>query len=362
MKIQILIIKIIFSFLYPLVKLSKIKAKSVAYISLESVELEGDQKLIYEALANKGYEQRIVSMKFDKKTLWTMFLYFINMIRQLYVVNTSALVILNYNNYVVANYKREGVKVIQCWHASGAIKKFGNGIDREYAIKNYDYVIANSEYWQEPYAQAFDVEAKQVIVSGMASLDCLTSKSYLDDLKAQMLAKYPQLKDKKVVLYAPTFRGNIYTSFSKVDIDLNKVMESLGEDYYLIYKLHPLMIKEGFNDNQRVINGNYEELHALFSIADCLISDYSSIVFEYSMLDKPIYYYAPDYEAYKEKIGFYVDYLTLSKNCLAKDETSLIELIIKDIPLDKQIYQKYMKYHDGANLDRIVKFIEGILD
>lgn len=361
MKIQILIIKIIFAFLYPLVKLSKIKPKSIAYISLESVELEGDQKLIYDALAAKGYYQRIVSMKFDKKTLWTMFLYFINMIRQLYVVNTSSLVILNYNNYVVANYKREGVKVLQCWHASGAIKKFGNGIEREYAINNYDYVIANSEYWQAPYAQAFNVETSQVIITGMASLDCLCSQAYLDNLKTKMLAKYPQLKDKKVLLYAPTFRGNIYTSFTKVDIDLNKMVDALGEDYYLIYKLHPLMIKDSFKANSHVINGNYEDLHALFSIADCLISDYSSIVFEYSLLNRPIYYYAPDYLAYKEKIGFYVDYLTLTNNYLANDEETLIALIKKGEPLDNLKYQQYMKYHDGANLNRIVTFIETVL-
>ena len=78
---------------------------------------------------------------FEKNILWMNFLYFLNTIKQIFVINTSALGIINDNNYVISNFKRKGVTVLQVWHAAGAIKKFGKVIKREYPIANYDYVI-----------------------------------------------------------------------------------------------------------------------------------------------------------------------------------------------------------------------------
>ncbi len=362
MKFQILIIKIIFAFLYPVVKRLKINQKAVAFISLESVELEGDQKLIYDALKNRGYDLRIVSMKFDKKTLWTSFLYFVNMIKQLYVINTSKVVLINYNNYVVSNYKRDGIIIIQLWHAAGAVKKFGSALERQYEIKNYDYVLCNSEYWKEPYSEAFNVKKEQVIVTGMPNLDELCDKEKLQAMQDKMVKKYPQLLNKKVVLYAPTFRGNIYTKFTKVDIDLVKLSELLGEQYYIIYKLHPLMITQDFKENDHMINGNYEDLHELFAISDCLISDYSSIIFEYCLLNKDIYYYVPDYEEYGKNIGYYIDFEKDMNKAMCINEQQLSQKILQSIDSNHELLKnKYMKYQDGNNLARTIKFIEKIM-
>ena len=83
------------------------------------------------------------------------------------MINTSHIVLINDNNYVVSHYKRQVVKVIEVWHATGAIKKFGNAIKRQYPINNYDYVIANSDYWVEPYSLAFSVDKNNVLVTGM---------------------------------------------------------------------------------------------------------------------------------------------------------------------------------------------------
>ena len=167
------------------------------------------------------------------------------------------------------------------WHACGAIKKFGTVIDREYPIQNYDYVLSNSDYWKEPYSQAFGITQKHVMTTGMPRVDCLCQKEYLQKTRKQLLKKYPMLEGKRVILYAPTFRGNIYKGFQSVPFDALKVMKSLGEDDYLLYKFHPLLKDVQLAQHDRIINMNHEDTHALFTISDILVSDFSSIIFLY---------------------------------------------------------------------------------
>ena len=121
---------------------------------------------------------------FEKTSLWMNFLYFLNTIRQIFVINTSALVIISDNNYVISRFKRKGVKVLQVWHAAGAIKKFGNAIHREYPIANYDQVICNGAYWKKPYSEAFNVSEEHVSVTGMPRLDHLLDDAFIRSSRA----------------------------------------------------------------------------------------------------------------------------------------------------------------------------------
>ena len=98
----------------------------------------------------------------------------LNCFRQLYEINTSKLIILNDNNFVVTKFKRKGTYVLQTWHACGAIKKFGNQLTtRQYPVKNYDVVLANSSYWTQAYSEAFGVKQEQIAITGMPRVDVL---------------------------------------------------------------------------------------------------------------------------------------------------------------------------------------------
>ncbi len=97
--------------------------------------------------------------------------------------------------------------------------------------------------------------------------------------------KYPELKDKKLCLYAPTFRGNIIDGLKIQSFDFTV------KDYVVLYKFHPLLGDIQCNGG---VNMNKEDLYTLMQVSDCLISDYSSVIFDYSLLNKPMISYIPD--------------------------------------------------------------------
>lgn len=361
MGLKIFILNIVLSFFNFFVKLIPINQYKITFVSLESNVLESDMKMIYDELKQKNYKISCVLTKFNKNNLWTNFCYFLNTIKQLFLINTSKVVIINDNNFVISKFKRKGVIVIQIWHAAGAIKKFGNVIERSYPIANYDYVISNGEYWKKPYSEAFNVEENQVVPIGMPRLDCVVDINYRNQAKSKLFEKYPKLKDKKIILYAPTFRGDIYQGVSKVNIDLDKILAGLGDEYMIIYKCHPLLAHEEYKSSSKIVNMTNEVLHELFSIADCLISDFSSIMFDFSLLNKPIYAYTPDLDEYLQNRGCFVDFEVFMDGNIAKNENELIKLIKNEHNNACVIKNKYVDCSDGKNLERVVSFIENLV-
>lgn len=360
MGLKKIIINIMLKFVNVFVNLKAIKNNQVAFVSLEANQLESDLKLIYDELVkDKQYILKTVLINYNKKSLLNNFLYMLNCIKQIYIINTSRIVLITDNNYVISNFKREGVKVIQVWHATGAIKKFGNAIKREYPIKNYDYVLANSDYWKVPYQEAFDVSKDNVVVTGMPRVDHLVDQEYLQKTRIKLLDKYPILKGKKVILYAPTFRGNIYQGFKSVSFDGSELLDILGDEYVLIYKFHPLLLNDTIIDDQRIINLNHEDTHDLFTVSDMMISDFSSIIFDYTFLNKPLYFFTPDLNEYLKTLGCFVDYQKMMPGAICSNEKILAKAILDNKVYDIQAFlQTFFKYQDGNNTKRVVDFIK----
>lgn len=357
-----IIVNIILRVVNVFVGFFSIKNNQVAFVSLEANKLESDLKLIYDKLnQDHSFVLKTVLINYNKKNLINNFLYLLNCIKQIYVINTSKVVLITDNNYVISNFKREGVKVIQIWHATGAIKKFGNAIKREYPIKNYDYVIANSEYWKVPYQEAFNVNKENVVVTGMPRVDHLVDQNYIEKTKLKLLNKYPLLKNKKVILYAPTFRGNIYQGMKSVDFDAKKLLDQLDDQYVLVYKLHPLLLDKPITDDQRIINLNHEDTHDLFTISDMLISDFSSIIFDYSFFNKPMYFFVPDLDEYLSTLGCFVDYQKIMPGAICLNENQLADAIIVNKQYAIEAFSKiFFKYHDGKNIERVVELIKKV--
>lgn len=363
MQLKKRILDILLFFVNRIVTLFPIKENQIAFISLESKTLESDLLLLYQELQKQSqYQIKTVLTKFDKNNLWTNFVYMLNTFKQVYYVNRSKVVIINNNNYVVSRYKRQGVQVIQVWHATGAIKKFGNAIKREYKIANYDYVVANSAYWIEPYSEAFGVTNKNIEVIGMPRVDHLVDRQYIYSTREQLLLKYPLLQGKKVILYAPTFRGNIYQGFQSIDFDGKKLIDALGDDYVIIYKYHPLLKGVKINEDVHHINMSHEDIHDLFTISDCLISDYSSIIFDFSLLNKPMVFYVPDLQSYNDTIGCFVDYTTMpGAKCQTMEE--VIEGIkLGDTSKVNAFKDMFFTYQDGKNTSRVVHLIKQCME
>ena len=337
----------------------KIKKNRVTFISLESKVLTSDFKLIYDELVDEQLDIQLC-LTYYQKSLKHQFFYFFNCLKQLYYVYTSTFIVLHDNNYVVSHFKRKGTTVLQVWHACGAIKKFGNVIDRKYMISNYDYVLSPSSFWKQPYSEAFSVSQEDVLPIGMPRTDQLFNQDWIHKNQEELYKKYPDLRGKKIILYAPTFRGNIYKGFSSIEFDAKKLLDDLGNDYVLIYKFHPLLGNYQLMSSKGIMNMNHEDTHALFTVSDYLISDYSSIVFDYMILEKPILFYVPDYQEYMEYLGVFVDI-----NELRLPICQNIQDIVKTIQNDSfekenmtLLKRQFFDIQDGKSSKRVAQFIK----
>ena len=365
MSLARLVLNCILGPVYLVSKLFHVRKNKVSFVSLSSDKLEGDFKIIARKLeAMEKYEIEYVLIKF-KRTIPGCFAYFICLLKQVYHINTSHLVILDSNNYAVSYFKKPEVKVVQVWHASGALKKFGNDVERSYEIRNYDYVLACADVWKPYYASAFGVNEDQVVPIGIPRTDRIFNKKRMKKYHREIHALYPQIKGKKVIVFAPTFRGNIMKDYTCEKIDLDHIRKVLGDDYCIIYKLHPLIHEGVVSYDDMVINANEVSIKRLFAVADYLITDYSSVVFEYSVLNKPVIFYTPDLEKYKEEVGMYLPYEETMPGPICYNEDEILDAILTDnfsMEDIKAFRHRFFKYQDGRSTARVVHFIESIME
>lgn len=330
----------------------------ITFISLTQKELTADFKLINDALVKEGTYDIHYNLIAFEKNLKGDFLYFINCLKQLIEMKKSQLVILNDNNYVVSLHKPKGCKVLQIWHAPGAVKKFGNQIKRQYPIHNYDAVICNGDYWKESYAQAFGVNKEQVYVTGFPRMDTLLDEKRQEENRKAFFKKYPQCQNKRLILYTPTFRGNIIHGFEVDSIHFDQL--ELDDQTLLLCKYHPLL-QEIQIENKKVINVSNDDLYTLIAVSDCLISDYSSVVFDYALTNKPMIGFVQDYEKYKETIGFNIDFQKDFPGPICTNEEELNAVLKQTLSIDPSFQQKFVVYKDGKNTERVVKLINELM-
>lgn len=336
----------------------------ITFVSLTSDHLTQDFLLLSNALEKEKKYDIHYNLIVFKKNIWGSITYFFNCFKQLIEYKKSALVILNDNNYVISIMKPKHAKVLQIWHAPGAVKKFGNQIKRQYPIRNYDAVIASSPFWTSSFSQAFGVDEKQIYPFGMPRIDDLHDQNKMQKQVRDFFERYPQTKDKYLVLYAPTFRGNIIDGFQIESLDLEHLPEKLDKNVMILYKFHPLLGDIRF-ENKNAIDVNQEDLYTLMQASHCLVSDYSSVFFDYSCLNKPMIAYVPDLKDYKETIGLNLSFDEDFPGPICKTEEEVIQAIntLDTYDYDRlhRFRNKYITYFDGKNTKRIVDLIDYLL-
>ena len=286
---------------------------------------------------------------------------------------TSRYVILDDYYKPFYNFKlRKGTEVIQTWHACGAFKKFGhsavgyaesNTKDFENkAHQSYTKAVVTSSEVIPFYAEAFNMPAENIYPLGLARTDVFFNKEYEEYIRDRFYGTYPVLKNKKIITYAPTFRGGpgVRSNF-KLQLDLKEMKKHLSDEYILVLKMHPsvkkyLTIPEELKDF--VLDFSRNDISNVLLITDVLISDYSSIIFEFSLLEKPMIFYAYDLEKYLEDRNFYYNYNEFVPGPITKSTIEVIECI-KDEKFDlekvKQFRNRFFNELDGNASKRIVE-------
>ena len=365
MKLKKTILNITLSFFSIFLVFFRIKKNRISFVSLEHDSLEGDFLLISRELEkNEEYDIHYELVKFEK-SLSGNFRYFLECIRQLFVINTSGLVILDFNNYVVSNFKRKDVRVLQIWHSSGAIKKFGNQVDRDYEIKNYDYATVNTPEFTDAFSKGFSVDPDNVIVTGIPKTDALFDEETLREKAERFLGEHPSIIGRKKILYAPTFRGRLMTEFHDCYLNLERFSEALGDEYAVLYRLHPLVQKELTAESDRIICCNSDDLYTLMYASDMLISDYSALIIDYSVFNRPMYFYTPDLDEYSESPGLSFDYESTMPGGAKRTEDELVSAIKAEECTEDEVIafrEKFFPYTDGKSTERVVQLIDRIMN
>ena len=217
---------------------------------------------------------------------------------------------------------RRETKVVQLWHACGAFKTFGltrmgkqgGAPQSSMNHRNYDFVSVSSETIRGIYAEAFAIPTGKVKALGVPRTDCLFDWEYKKQRREQLYEKYPMLRDSRVILFAPTFRGdgNKDAHYPKDAFDVNRFMEEMPENTVCIVKHHPFVhqpvtVEPRWQDRVLDLTGQ-DHINDLMLVSDLLITDYSSSVFEAALLELPMLFYAFDQEEYMASRDFYFAY------------------------------------------------------
>lgn len=187
----------------------------------------------------------------------------------------------------------------------------------------FDCCLASSEYESLVYAGMFSIPIKKMQIIGMPKNDILVH--YTEEYRQQLRSKVGIPEGKKAILYAPTFREEA-NFFEVFDVDVKLWEEILGKDYVLLYRAHPVVSSNSKVNSDFFIDcTHYEVVEDIMIASDILISDYSGIIFDYSIMDKPIFLWPYDIEEYNRIRGLYFD---IRKELPYKeDQKELVEMV-----------------------------------
>ena len=287
-------------------------------------------------------------------------------------------VVAEANNTLGCLPKRPETIVVNTWHGCGAFKRFGfstadkifGGSMKEklkYPLyNNLDIVTVSSPEAVWAFEEAMGLEGKGVVQPlGVSRTDVFFDDDFVKASVARVHEAIPAAKDKKIIFYAPTFRGRIATAVGPDALDVERMAKELSDEYILVIKHHPLVkrppllspdVKDVFAfDMTR--NGSIDDL---ICASDICISDYSSLVFEYSLFERPMIFFAYDLDDYFDWRGFYYDYEELTPGPIVTGTEEIIHYIKNiDTLFDRQqvrdFRQRFMSRCDGHATERIIE-------
>lgn len=283
--------------------------------------------------------------------------------------------------------KKKGQVYVQCWHGT-PIKKLRCDIEVDGSVlntikeirkrndidaKRFDYFISPSKYCTEKFISAFNLKKLNkeniIIEEGYPRNDFLFNKTQKDITLIKEKLKIPI--NKKVIFYLPTFRDNQHTSgigyTYELQIDFDRLRKAIGDEYVVLFSPHYFIANsidlskyEGF-----VINvARYDEINELYLVSDIIMTDYSSVFFDFANLKRPIVFYMYDYDLYQSRLrDFYIS-LDELPGPITRTQEELEKCIINietEFPKYERKYEdfnkKYNYLDDGNVSERVIKEI-----
>ncbi len=356
-------------------RLLPVKGNRVFFLSSRRDDMTGNFSFLYD----KMKQEPVADMKWvlEPKEIAAMPLK--SMARIGYYAATSRVILIDDYTPVISRLKlRKNTRLIQLWHACGAFKTFGfsrtgkRGGPKQDSLdhRDYDYAIVSSSEIRQFYAEGFGIALDKVAATGVPRTDVFFDKKYKKEIVEKLQQQYPVIKGKKVILFAPTFRGygKLSADYPKSQFDPVEFMKQIPEEYVLIIKHHPFVTMEyeiGEAWQNRILDLSAEsEINDLLFVTDLLITDYSSVVFEAALLNIPMLMYAFDLRQYIAGRDFYYDYEFFVPGKIVESFPALVEAVrSEDYEAEKlsQFRTRFFDDLDGKSTERVVKLIYGLI-
>ena len=351
--------------------------KKVVFLEVREQALSDNFRLLWQELERQGDWELILccireGMEERKKVRKLC-------LQAIPVLADAAVVFISDSSYFFSSLPlRPQTKVIQTWHACGAFKKFGYSItDKKFGAdrkdlerfplhRNFSIVTVSSPEVVWAYAEAFHMEKEQekILPVGISRTDIFYRREFLDSAREKLYEKIPEAGGKKVILYAPTFRGRVADAVSPEVLDFSAMREALASEYIVLCKHHPFVKhRPAVPEDCQNFAWDATELFSieeLLAVSDVCISDYSSLVFEYSLFERPMIFLAHDLDEYFDWRGFYYPYCEMAPGPIVSNTAEVIDCI-KELPekFEKErvadFRRKFMSACDGHATERILE-------
>ncbi|MDM5430545.1 CDP-glycerol glycerophosphotransferase family protein [Bacillus mycoides] len=381
-EIIVTIYLVIFKILFSIANIAPLKNKITFIISygenliciyeeMEKRNIDCEVVFLYKSTCKyelKNYPD-LKAVAFETKNI-------VQTIQAIYHLATSRYVIVdNYFGSLSTIRFKKKVQCIQIWHAAGALKKFGllapafkkrskyaqNRFLRVY--KNFHKVVVGSDALAGIYIQAFGVTEENILKTGIPRTDVFFNRDDQKHIINNFVCSIPNLTRKKVILYAPTFRDKELEDFG-LHLNIDAMYEALRDEYILIIKLHPairnkLNYKEVYGDFLYDYS-LYPNINDLFLITDILITDYSSVPFEFCLLNKPMIFFAYDLKKYAKKRGLIGDFISNVPGPVVYSTAEIIEKIENhsfDSGKLEQFNAQWSQYSNGNSSRNLVNYL-----
>ena len=376
---QILMFRIVFPLGYKhYIKGKKIKREKAVFVEVRFDEITGSFRLVYDRMKADGFDVHEQFIENIKPGKWG---YIKRCLRMLEDISDAHYVFLNDACNVTSCIPlRKGTKIYQLWHACGAFKKFGmstaelifgdnrKSLERYPNYGNLSYVTVSSPEVIWAYEEAMNLKdtKTQVVATGVSRTDVFYDQHFIEQSKAAVYSVCPAAENKKIILYAPTFRGRVAKAESPDCLDIPAMKRALGDEYVLLIKHHPFVkqppvVPEDCTDFAMDVTKSLE-IDQLLCASDVCVSDYSSLIFEYSLFERPMIFFAYDLDDYYDWRGFYYNYDELTPGPVVKETEEIIDYIRHlDARFDQaQVHafkEKFMSSCDGHATDRIMALV-----
>lgn len=369
----------VMGFFYSFYKRRKTEDK-IAFISRQSETPSTDFRyLINEIKTNYPQYKVTVLCKMIPSSFGGKIKYLGEMFRQMKAFATSKVVVLD-GYCVLASMLRhkKDLKIIQIWHALGAFKKFGRSVlDKEGGKssktakafkmhKNYSLIAASGDACVPFFSEAFGQPESRFIPIGIPRMDYLTDKEENARVRGNILLKYPQLDNgRKNILYAPTFRDTDEDRAALAAATKELVNKANYSDFNLIVKHHVVdSNKEQIYTDSRMNMAEGENFTAMdfMCVADYVVTDYSSVIYEALLKDLPIYIYCFDSDKYIDERGFYIDFWTDLPALYSKNAKGICDFIASGMRANSEKEEKFKKAYVNKRFDSITAEYGKLID